>query len=97
MSGITEPKTLDEYRAMCTVNVCKWCGCRLSLEVLHYPHEGGWRVKGMEGRHWLYVHCIRCDYDHVLWKLGVPRWIGDALEHLYDDSVPLQPEVRHKA
>lgn len=66
----TTSHTLEEYRALCKKEYCKWCGASLPLEVKHYPHPGGWRVTGMEERQWLYLHCVRCKYDHALWKLG---------------------------
>jgi hypothetical protein len=68
--------TLDDYRKQCTTERCKWCGCGLPDTVSHYPHPGGWAVDGFEEPQWLYVHCVRCEYDHALWKLGVPKGKG---------------------
>ena len=70
---MSEWHTLEEYRAMCKRDTCKWCGALLPYPVEHYPHAGGWLVQGMDELQWLYLHCDRCGYDHSLWKLGVPR------------------------
>jgi hypothetical protein len=65
-------RTLDDWRNMATTSVCRWCGVVLPETVLHHPHPGGWKVKGLPGLQWLYVRCVNCDYDWALWKLGVP-------------------------
>ena len=66
-----ETHTLEEWRALCLKNYCRWCNASLPLELRYYRHPNGWLVKGMKGRQWLYVKCARCNYDFSLWKLGV--------------------------
>jgi hypothetical protein len=65
--------TLDDYRTMVTHGVCRFCGTGLPDTVLHYPHPGGWPVRGLDGLQWLYLQCVKCEYCWALWKLGVPR------------------------
>ena len=38
-----------------------------------YPHDGGWKVPGLNGLWWLYITCPRCGYEWAIWKLGVSR------------------------
>lgn len=52
---------------------CEWCRAPLRGPIQHYPHPGGWKVAGEEGRQWLYVVCPKCGYQWALWKLGFPR------------------------
>jgi len=69
------PKLLSEYASAITKTTCT-CGATIPSgpeNIEHYPHEGGWRVVGMRGRQWLFIHCRACGYDWALWKLGVPR------------------------
>jgi len=46
----------------------------LQGEAIHaYPHDAGWKVKGIQGLHWLYIICPKCGYQWALHKLGLPR------------------------
>jgi len=59
--------------------VCRWCGKPLSNHVDRYNHGDGWKVDGFEERQWLSVRCSnpKCRYEWSLWKVGVPRDLGD--------------------
>lgn len=57
------------------------CGFDMGGEPIRgYPHSGGWRVEGYKKRLWLYVTCPNCKYQWAIWKLGVPRNLGDKTE-----------------
>ena len=61
-------------KALSHTSWCRWCGASLTGSVVEgYQHEGGWKVPGLDGTWWLFIHCAGCDYDWSLWKLGVPR------------------------
>jgi hypothetical protein len=72
--------SLDEYRKLCTRNICRWCNAPLPEAVLAYPHPNGWPVKDMAGLQWLYLECVQCGYCWALWKLGVNRFPEELLE-----------------
>lgn len=50
------------------------CGIDLKNKTFqYYEHGAGWRVEGIQGKIWIYVHCPICNYDTALWKLGIHR------------------------
>ena len=66
--------TLSDFGRML---IGKRCDCNgqpslAGLPIIHYDHEGGWKVDGFENRQWLYVNCPHCKYGWSLYKLGVP-------------------------
>lgn len=54
---------------------CRVCQTSLvdSPLILHYAHEGGWRIPGYNERRWLALVCPKCGNMYSLWKLGIPR------------------------
>lgn len=53
---------------------CSACGDRLDGQPIKArSHSGGWTVKGLSEKQWLYIICPRCKCQNALWKLGVPR------------------------
>jgi len=67
-------ESLEEIKKKITKIDCRWCNTKLDLDNIEmYPHEGGWTVKGMKEKQWLYIPCSKCHYEWALWKLGVPR------------------------
>lgn len=65
--------TIHDYEQQIERAVCRWCSTKLPSVIQMYPHSDGWTIEGMSERQWLYVHCVKCEYDWSLWKLGVPR------------------------
>jgi hypothetical protein len=66
------------FRHQITKNKCfdarhKWPVILNDEPIKAYPHDGGWKVKGLDGLWWLYITCPKCGYDWALWKLGVRR------------------------
>lgn len=68
-------KTIDEIREKIKTTTCRWCGEEHidRQPISYYPHDGGWEVEGFNEKQWLYIVCPKCEYQHALWKLGVPR------------------------
>lgn len=65
------------FKQAITDSFCS-CGCDISGEpIYYYEHDAGWKVKGIEKRQWLYIHCPECGNDLALWKLGVDREFGE--------------------
>lgn len=53
---------------------CKFCDADLSgEEIMGYPHESGWAVKGKEEKYWLFIICPQCHHQWSLEHLGIPR------------------------
>ena len=51
---------------------CVNCGERLALgffELGFYRHDGGWYVKSINEKLWIYAVCLHCGYQNALWKL----------------------------
>ena len=65
--------TLSDYRKLVKKELCRWDNTQLPMTVLSYDHQDGYEVEGFEKKQWLYLRCVKCDYDWSLWKLGVPR------------------------
>lgn len=65
----TTPRTLDEYRAMVKILNCPDCAAPLPHGLKSYDHDGGYTVVGFDKPQWLFIECIRCDYQWALWKL----------------------------
>ena len=65
--------TLDEILERVPEKTCKWCSHRLNRVIDHYPHSGGYWVKGFTEKQWLSMECSNCGYEWSLWKLGFPR------------------------
>jgi hypothetical protein len=66
------------FKAQMTKNICLYPRHKKSVNlndqpIRGYPHDGGWKVNGLTGLWWLYIHCPDCGYDWALWKLGVSR------------------------
>ena len=40
-----------------------------SMEIGFYPHKGGWFVKSLNMKVWIYVVCQNCGYRNSLGKL----------------------------
>ena len=67
------PTLTDIYVAI-PQKSCWNCGSPMSRRDLkHYAHSGGWYIKGVAGRQWIYFHCRHCNYDTAIWKRGYPR------------------------
>jgi len=69
---------LEDFSKLIITDRCS-CGFKglSKLPIEHYDHSGGWKVDGFLKRQWLYVTCPKCEYQWALWKLGVPRNLGD--------------------
>lgn len=63
------PRTFDEYRAMITIPNCPDCGTPLPRDFRSYDHPNGYAVLGCEKPQWLYIECLRCQYQWAFWKL----------------------------
>lgn len=64
--------TLQNLRALCTREKCRWCGAKLPQEIESYPHDGGYVIDGYDSKQWAFITCRSCDYGWSLWKLGAP-------------------------
>lgn len=72
-------KSLSDYQLDLESKDCQWCrkthsneGVLLrGLKVEYYPHDGGYKIKGIEGRQWLFVTCPKCQYQWSFKKLGI--------------------------
>jgi hypothetical protein len=70
----------EPFRKAITDHNCN-CGQDLTGEpILRYDHDAGWKVKGIEKRQWLFITCPKCAYEMALWKMGVPRNLGETEE-----------------
>lgn len=64
--------TMEEYDKLTANKPCRFCGGSLGA-IEHYPHSGGWRVRGFAKRQWLYRTCMKCGHQWALNHLGVAR------------------------
>ena len=64
-------ESLDEVVRDVMGKECLRCGKPIenSMELGFYPHEGGWFVKSLGMKVWLYVVCQNCGYRNSIWKL----------------------------
>ena len=69
---MTEKILIQTLIEQIKVTSCK-CGAKLKLDMVeNYSHPGGYHLQGYDKPQWVYIHCDSCEYDHALWKLGVP-------------------------
>ena len=64
---------IEDYRKKIRAGQCRFCKFEglNNEEIRHYDHAGGYKVDGMSARQWLFIVCPQCEYEWVLWKLGV--------------------------
>lgn len=64
----------DPFKKQITVENCMFCGKSLKHKKISGwgPHSGGWNVKGLKEKQWLYIKCD-CGQEWALHYLGVSR------------------------
>lgn len=74
LDTVLSPEQAKPFLAQIKYFTCRWCGGALKGEpISYYEHEGGWQVKDLKEKQWLYIVCPDCGYQWALWKLGVDR------------------------
>lgn len=62
--GAIDPDSVTGCCSDCKAPATKWSS---------YEHPGGWRVRGLKGKQWMYFDCPNCNHQTSWDCLKIPR------------------------